>query len=150
MNYPHTGLYDCVDGAIWIARKKARLSPLNVSHATLIIGGSGSTSVADKDRFLCIWFHTPNTGSGLMQGYPIEWDEAHLMVRMDPNWDYASQKLLPSTDTRRVERNIDRQYRWGERIFKAYVARKPKFPLSWHLVGPRPADSMFYVERCEP
>lgn len=148
----HVGLYDCVGGEIWIAKKKmgGRGGALRVSHAQLIIGGSGSTSVADKDRFLCIWYHTPDTGSGLMQGYPIEWEEGHLMVRMDPNWDYAAQKMLASTDTRRVERNIDRQYRWGERIFEAYVAKRPKFALSWHFVGPRPADSMFYVNRYEP
>jgi hypothetical protein len=150
VDYAHVGLLDTADLSLWIARKRFGVIPLRVSHAQLLTGGSSTTSVAEKDRFLCYWYHTPNTGEGLVHGYPIEWHEAHLMIRMDPNWDYKTQTLLPSTDERRIEKNIDRQYEWARRIFQTYVTLKPNFPLSWHFMGPRPSDSMFYVERHEP
>lgn len=146
----HVGLYDVAERAIWIARKRGGVRPINISHARLLTGGSNSTGVADKDRFLCYWYHTPNTGEGLVHGYPIEWEEGHLMVRLDPNWDYARQELIASTDAARIERNIDQQFDWAQKVFHAYAALAPRFPLSWHMVGPRPADSMFYVERVEP
>lgn len=149
VDYAHVGLMDVVNRTIWIARKSWRIKPIQISHARMLEGGTNTTSVAAKDRFICYWFHTPNTGEGLVHGYPIEWDEAHLMVRVDPSWNYLSQELIPRTDTARIEKNIDQQYAWGRAIFEAYTSMKPKFPLSWHLVGPRPADSMFYVERVE-
>ncbi len=145
----HVGLYDVAERTTWIARKRMGSQPLKTSHARMLVGGSNTTSVADKDRFLCYWFHTPGSGDGLVHGYPIEWDEGHLMVRMDPCWNYATQELIRSTDTARIEHNIELQYRWAERIFQAYVELRPKFPLSWHMLGPRPADSMFYVHRVE-
>lgn len=150
VDYAHVGLYDVEHRQIWVARKRLGVKPLNVSHARMLIGGTNSTSVGDKDRFLCYWFHTPNTGNGLVHGYPIEWDEAHLMIRLDPNWNYATQELIRSVDTAKVEKNIDQQYQWGRYIFNSYVKMGPRFPLSWHMIGPRPADSMFYVERYEP
>lgn len=151
VSYAHVGLYDVQDHQLWIARKRwGNLPPIQVSHARLLQGGSNLTSVADKDKFVCYWMHTPNTGDGLLQGYPIEWDEGHIMIRLDPTWNYATRQLIPSTDTAKVEKNIDQQYRWAEHIFKQYIALKPNFPISWHLMGPRPADSMFYVQRHEP
>lgn len=146
----HVGLLDTASLKLWIARKPLDASALRVSHAQLLIGGSSATGVPDKDRFLCYWYHTPGSGEGLVHGYPIEWEEGHLMVRLDPNWDYKAQTLLRSTDQRRIEKNIDRQYEWGRRIFEAYVGLRPPHPISWHLVGPRPADSMFYIARWEP
>lgn len=146
----HVGLYDVSDRKIWIARKRLGSTPLNVAHARMLKGGTSTTSVADKDRFLCYWFHTPNTGDGLVHGYPIEWDEGHLMIRLDPNWNYLTQELIRTVDTTRIERNIDQQYEWAQKIYDAYVALNPKFPVSWHMVGPRPADSMFYIQRYEP
>ena len=79
-----------------------------------------------------------------------EWDEGHLMIRLDPNWDYQSCTFIPNSETAKVEKNIEQQYQWGQRIFDLYLAQKPKFPLSWHLVGPRASDSMFYIHRHEP
>ena len=116
----------------------------------MLVGGTQDTSTADKDRFICYWFHTPNTGEGYVHGYPIEWDEGHLLVRLDPNWDFKNRAFIPTHDTSKLERNIERQYAWGKLIFDAYLAKQPKFPLAWHMVGPRAADSMFYVERAEP
>jgi len=145
----HVGLYDVVHRKIWIARKRGGMQPINISHARLLTGGTNTTSVADKDRFLCYWFHNPHTGEGLVHGYPIEWEEGHVMFRLDPNWDYHRQALIPSTDTARIEHNIDQQYEWARHVFEAYVALRPRFPLSWHMIGPRPTDSMFYVQRVE-
>jgi len=145
----HVGLFDVEDRSIWIARKKLGTTPLKTSHARMLAGGTNTTSVAEKDRFVCYWFHTPGSGDGLVHGYPIEWDEGHLMIRLDPNWNYLTQELVRSTDTARVEHNIEQQYQWGELIFRSYLAMKPNFPISWHMIGPRPADSMFYVERAE-
>lgn len=149
-DYAHVGLLDTTDRELWIARRKFNVTPIRVSHARLLTGGSNTASVADKDRFLCYWYHTPDTGTGLLHGYPIEWDEAHLMVRLDPTWDYRNQTLLSNaTDAHRIEQNIEQQYRWGQYIFDSYAQLAPKFPLSWHLIGPRPADSMFYIQRFE-
>jgi hypothetical protein len=41
------------------------------------------------------------------------------------------------------------QYEWGRKIFDLYASRAPKFPLSWHMIGPRATDSMFYIQRVE-
>ena len=149
IDYAHVGLYDVQERKIWIARKQWGVVPIRVSHARLLQGGSNDTSVADKDKFLCFWFHTPNTGEGYVHGYPIEWSEAHLLVRIDPNWNYQTGKFIASTETTKVERNLDQQYKWGETLFKAYTTLKPKFPISLHMIGPRATDSMFYVQRHE-
>jgi hypothetical protein len=149
-DYAHVSLFDVADQKLWIARKRLGVTPIRLSHARLLHGGSNDTSTADKDHYLCCWFHTPNTGQGFVHGYPIEWAEGHLLVRLDPNWNYQTRQFIPNTDTRKVEFNIEQQYAWGRSVFKAYVAAEPKFPLSWHMIGPRAADSMFYVERHEP
>ena len=148
--YAHVGLYDVKARRAWIAKKKWGVTPLRVSHAKLLIGGTQDTSTVTKDQYLCYWFNTPNTGEGLVHGYPIEWDEGHLMVRIDPNWNYLTGRFIPNTDTAKIEKNIDQQHAWGQHIYKSYLELKPKFPLSWHVIGPRAADSMFYVERTEP
>ena len=149
IDYAHVGLMDAQSGTIWIARKRFGTVPVRVSHARLLVGGTHDTSTADKDRFLCFWFHTPGTGEGFVHGYPIEWAEGHLLVRLDPNWDYLNRVFVPSTDTAKIERNIEQQYAWARKVFDAYLDAKPPFAVSWHMVGPRAADSMFYVERVE-
>jgi len=149
VDYAHVGLYDVADRTLWIARKKWGVTPVRVSHAKLLVGGTQDTSTAEKDRFICYWYHTPHTGEGYVHGYPIEWEEAHILVRLDPNWNYVNQTFIPNTEPAKVERNIDQQYKWGRSIFEAYASRKPGFPISWHMVGPRAADSMFYVQRVE-
>lgn len=149
IKYAHVGLLDVSDQRIWIARKRIGQNPIQTSHARLITGGTNNSGTADKDRFVCIWFHTPNTGEGYVHGYPIEWTEGHLLVRMDPNWNYQTQQFIPNSETRKIEKNIDNQFAWAKRVFQQYVALNPHFPLSWHMIGPRAADSMFYVERVE-
>lgn len=150
MDYAHVGLYDVKQRQVWIAKKKWGVTPVRVSHAKLLVGGTQDTSTAEKDRFICYWYHTPGTGEGFVHGYPIEWDEAHLLIRLDPNWSYISRRFIPNTDTARIEKNIEQQYQLGKTIFEAYASKKLKFPLSWHMIGPRAADSMFYIQRIEP
>lgn len=149
MDYPHVGLFDVRTGTMWIARKKWGVQPVRISHARLLVGGTNDTSTADKDRFMCYWFHTPGSGEGFVHGYPIEWGEGHILIRLDPNWNYQARRFIPNTDVARIERNIDQQYKWGQRIFEQYAARRPKFPLSWHMIGPRAQDSMFYIQHIE-
>lgn len=149
-DYAHVGLYDVQEHQYWIARKKRfGMDPSRISHARLLRGGTNTTSTADKDRYVCYWFHTPGSGEGMVHGYPIEWDEGHVLVRLDPNWSYQTQKYIPNTQSRRIEKNIDMQYQWARGIFETYANKTPGFPLSWHMIGPRAADSMFYVERVE-
>lgn len=150
-DYPHVGLMDVRERKLYAARRPTEGEPpaIRRGHASLLVGGSDQVGVSEKDRFLCYWFYTPRTGQGLLQGYPIEWDEGHLMVRLDPYWDYRNQRLLRSTDFRHVEKNIEQQFAWGWLIFDSYRKLRRGFPLSWHLVGPRPSDSTFYVARAE-
>lgn len=150
VDYAHVGLYDVQQRQVWLAKKRfGGTAPIRVSHARLLVGGSNTASTADKDRFVCYWFHTPGTGSGYVHGYPIEWAEGHLLVRLDPNWNYLTQQFIPNTETAKVEHNIEQQYAWGRRIFDSYAARCPRFALSWHMIGPRATDSMFYIQRVE-
>lgn len=159
VDYAHIGLFDVQERRLWIARPAQGLDALRLSHARLLRdsgGGAGAVtahagevSTVEKDRFVCYWFHTPHTGQGYVQGYPIEWEEGHLIVRLEPNWNYLARKFIPPTDTARIEKNIEQQYAWARRIFDAYVARRPSFALSWHMIGPRATDSMFYIRRVE-
>lgn len=150
VDYAHVGLFDVTQRQLWIARKRWGVVPVRVSHARLLVGGTQDTSTAEKDRYMCYWYHTPGTGEGLVHGYPIEWDEGHLLIRLDPNWNYEAQEFIPTTDTAKIERNVERQYDVGKRIFEAYIVKKPRHALSWHMIGPRPVDSMFYIQRIEP
>lgn len=147
--YAHVGLYDVETRQPFIAKDRWGTPASSVSHARLLKGGSATGSTAEKDRFLCYWFHTPGGGQGPVQGYPIDWSEGHLMVRLEPAWNYQRLELIPSTDSRRIEKNIDRQYKVGELLFETYAALAPDFPISWHMIGPRASDSMFYIERRE-
>jgi len=150
VDYAHVGLFETHTQTIYIARKRWNGPvPVRVSHARLLAGGSQEASTAEKDRFLCYWYHTPGTGEGYIHGYPIEWQEGHLLIRIDPHWDYLAGRTIPAAHRRKVDRNIDQQFAWGKTLFDTYVAERPGFPLSYHMVGPRPTDSMFYVERVE-
>ena len=149
VDYAHVGLYDVHDRQLWIARNRWGMPASRISHARLLKGGTQDTSTAEKDRYLCYWFHTPGTGEGPVHGYPIDWSEGHLIVRLNPSWSYSTQSFIPPTDTRRIEKNTEQQYTWGKTIFQAYRDLHPGFPICWHMVGPRAADSMFYVERIE-
>jgi hypothetical protein len=146
--YPHVGLYDCKERKVWVAKPLAGQA-IRTSHARLITGSDNATSTVWKDRFLCFWFYTPNTGEGLIHGYPIEWDEAHLLVRIDPNWDYDRQQYIAPEFSDHVNANLERQFKHGERIFAFFQTCSLKYPVSLHFIGQRATDSLFYVKRIE-
>ncbi|HZL34850.1 MAG TPA: hypothetical protein VFC78_06040 [Tepidisphaeraceae bacterium] len=146
--YPTVGLYDCRARKIWVCKPLAGQA-IRTSHARLITGSDNAVSTAWKDRFLCFWFYTPNTGEGFIHGYPIEWDEAHLLVRIDPNWDYDRQKFIPAELEDQVTENLERQHKHGERIFEFFRNVKRKYPFSLHFIGQRATESLFYVKRIE-
>jgi hypothetical protein len=146
--YPHVGLYDCRQRKVWIARP-LRGQAIRTSHARLITGAQNAVSAVWKDRFICFWFYTPHSGEGYIHGYPIDWEEAHLLVRIDPNWDYDRQRLLPPELKDQIEDNLQRQIRHGERIANFFKACRLNYAFSLHLIGQRAADSMFYTQRVE-
>jgi hypothetical protein len=146
--YPHVGLYDCAARKVWVAKPLSGQA-IRTSHARLITGADNATSTVWKDRFLCFWFYTPDTGEGLIHGYPIEWDEAHLLVRIDPHWDYDRQRLIPADLTDQVDANLERQFKHGERIFTFFNDCHLNYPVSLHYIGQRATDSLFYVKRIE-
>lgn len=146
--YPHVGLYDCRERKVWVSKALAGQA-IRTSHARLITGADNATGTVWKDRFLCFWFYTPNTGEGYIHGYPIEWEEAHLLVRIDPNWDYDRQRMIPPELNDQVNENLERQIKHGERVFEFYRQAKLKYPISLHFTGQRAADSLFYFKRIE-
>jgi hypothetical protein len=147
--YPHVGLYDCRERKIWVAKPLGGQA-IRTSHARLITGSDNATSTVWKDRFLCFWFYTPDTGSGYVLGYPIDWTEAHLLVRIDPHWDYDRQRLLPPELTDQVDANIERQTKHALRVMEFFANSKLAYPFSLHLVGQRATESQFYFKRHDP
>jgi hypothetical protein len=147
--YPHVGLYDCRDKKVWIC-KPLHGQAIRTAHARLITGADNATSTVWKDRFLCFWFYTPRTGEGYILGYPIDWEEAHLLVRVDPQWDYDRQRLIPAELEDQSAANLERQHKHGERIFQFFVESKLKYPFSLHFVGQRATESLFYAKRFDP
>src|SRR3954464_1228616 len=127
--YPHVGLYDCRERRGW-GCKPPNGPAIRTSHARLITGADNATSTVWKDRFLCFWFYTPRTGEGYILGYPIDWEEAHLLVRVDPYWDYDRQRLIPRELEDQAAANLERQHRHGERVFQFFVESKLKYPFS--------------------
>jgi hypothetical protein len=147
--YPHVGLYDCRDKRVWVC-KPLDGQAIRTSHAALITGVDDATGTVWKDRFLCFWFYTPGTGSGLVLGYPVEWDEAHLLVRIDPQWDYDRQRLIPPELSDQIDENLERQFKHGDRIASFYREASVRYAFSVHFVGARAAESQFYARRIEP
>ena len=147
--YPTVGLYDCRERKVWVCKPLAGQA-IRTSHARLITGAENAVSTAWKDRFLCFWLYTPRTGEGYIHGYPIDWEEAHLLVRIDPNWDYDRQQYVPPELEDRVNENLERQFKHGERVFAWIGSTGLKFAVSLHFIGQRAADSLFYVKRFEP
>lgn len=146
--YPHVGLYDCRERKVWVCKPLSGQA-IRTSHARLITGADNATSTVWKDRFLCFWFYTPNTGEGYIHGYPIEWEEGHLLVRIDPGWDYDRQRLIPpELEDQRAE-NLARQHKHGERIFDFFRNCRLPYPVSLHYVGQKAAESLFYAMRIE-
>jgi hypothetical protein len=146
--YPHVGLYDCKERKVWVC-KFLNGQAIRTSHARLITGSDNAISTVWKDRYLCYWFYTPNTGEGYIHGYPIDWEEAHLLVRIDPHWDYDRQQLILPELEDHVNANLERQFKHGERIFAFFQACNLKYPASLHYIGQRATDSLFYVKRFE-
>jgi len=147
--YPHVGLYDCRQHKVWVA-KPLNGQAIRLAHAALITGADNATSTVWKDRFLCFWFYTPRTGQGYIHGYPIDWDEAHLLVRIDPHWDYDRQRMIPAELQDQIDENLERQMRHGDRIWHFFGDCNLKYPANLHFIGQRAADSQFYVKRREP
>jgi hypothetical protein len=143
------GLYDCREQKVWVC-KHLDGQAIRTSHAALITGTDDATGTVWKDRFLCFWFYTAETGSGTILGYPIAWDEAQLLIRIDPHWDYDRQRLIPSELSDQIESNLDRQMKHGERIIAFYRSCRLRYPFHVHFVGSRAADSFFYARRIEP
>jgi len=146
--YPHVGIYDCRERKVWVCKPLSGQA-IRTSHARLITGADNATSTVWKDRFICYWFYTPRTGEGLINGYPIDWEEGQLLVRIDPNWDYDRQRLIPPELEDQVNENLERQFKHGERIFDFFTKSKVSYPFSLHFMGPRATDSLFYVKRFE-
>ena len=146
--YPHVGLYDCKERRVWCAKPLAGQA-IRTSHARLITGSDNAVSTVWKDRFLCFWFYTPNTGEGYIHGYPIDWEEAHLLVRIDPHWDYDRQRMIPAELEDQINENLERQFKHGERIFSFFDECGLKYPISLHFIGQRATDCLFYVKRIE-
>ncbi|HEX8521257.1 MAG TPA: hypothetical protein VF669_03305 [Tepidisphaeraceae bacterium] len=147
--YPHVGLYDCRERKVWVCKPLGGQA-IRTSHARLITGADNAVSTVWKDRFLCYWFYTPATGEGYILGYPIEWDEAHLLIRIDPQWDYDRQRLIPGELTDQVAANVDRQIKHGQAIVAFFQACKLKYPFSVHFIAQRATESLFYFRRVEP
>jgi hypothetical protein len=147
--YPHVGLFDCKARKVWISKPLAGQA-IRTSHARLITGAENAVSTAWKDRFLCFWFYTPQTGEGYIHGYPIDWEEAHLLVRIDPHWDYDRQHAIPPHLEDHVNENLERQFKHGEKIVEFFRLSRLQYPFSLHFIGQRAADSLFYVKRIEP
>ncbi len=144
--YPHVGLYDTRDARVWVCKPLAGQA-IRTSHARLITGADNATSTVWKDRFICYWFYTPNTGEGYIHGYPIEWDEGQLLVRIDPQWDYDRQELIPPELEDHINANLERQFKHGEKIYDFFASCRLSYPFSLHYIGPRATDSLFYVKR---
>lgn len=147
--YPLVGLYDCRERQVWVA-KPLNGQAIRTSHARLITGADNATSTVWKDRFLCFWFYTPRTGEGYILGYPIDWEEAHLLIRIDPQWDYDRQRLIPPELSDQCDENLSRQLKHGERVAGFFAESRLGYPFSVHFIGQRAAESLFYYKRVEP
>lgn len=147
--YPHVGIYDTRDHRVWVCKPLAGQA-IRTSHARLITGADNLTSTVWKDRFICFWFYTPKTNEGYIHGYPIDWEEGNLLVRIDPNWDYDRQQYIAPELTDSVNENIERQIRHGEHVYQFFLQAKLAYPFALHYMGPRAADSLFYVKRYAP
>jgi hypothetical protein len=147
--YPHVGVYDVRERLVWVCKPLSGQA-IRTSHARLITGADNATSTVWKDRFICYWFYTPRTGEGYLQGYPIDWDEAHLLVRIDPQWDYDRQRLVPAELQDQIEENLERQFRHGERILEFFKNSPIDFAVNLHYIGQRATESQFYARRAEP
>jgi hypothetical protein len=149
-DYPHIGVYDVRARKPYAAGPEGDLPPIERQHASLFRGAQGGGSIVVKDRFICFWFYPPKTRSGLVLGYPIDWHEHNLLVRLTPQWSYVRGALLPAHQTAAIEANINHQLGVGEHLMGLYRQHGLNESLSVHLIGPRATDSLFYAHRWEP
>src|SRR6266487_746731 len=84
-----------------------------------------------------IWVCKPLSGQAirtsharLINGYPIDWEEGQLLVRIDPNWDYDRQRLIPAELEDQVNENLERQFKHGEKIFDFFSKSNVTYPFS--------------------
>ena len=146
--YPHVGLYDCREAKVWVCKPLAGQA-IRTSHARLITGCDNATSTVWKDRFLCFWFYTPGTGEGAVLGRKLDWSEAHLLVRIDGNWDYDRQHLLPPEMKNQVEENLQRQFAHGRRILDFFAECQLGYPVTLHFIAQRAEESFFAYQKLE-
>lgn len=144
--YPHVGLYDCREHKTWVC-KPLDGQAIRTSHAALITGADDATGTVWKDRFLCFWFYTPDTGSGPILGRKMDWSGAHLLIRIDPQWDYDRQRLIPAELSDQVAENRQRQIRHGEAIIEFFERSNLKYPVHVHFVASTPQESTFDFKR---
>jgi hypothetical protein len=155
-SFSHIGLYDVRLRKPFAARNDLPRTAIDLHHAELFTGqkiGPDSSAAAGavvKDRFLCFWFYAPYARSGPVLGYPIDWSEHNLLVRLEPRWNYTRQTLLPATASAAIDANISAQLAAAAHLLSLYRAHGLDQPLSVHMIGPRAADSLFYAHRWEP
>ena len=147
--YPHIGVYDVRHRKAFAARNTPDQPAIASEHASLFVQSDKKPLVV-KDRFLCFWFYPPHTRVGLVQGYPIDWSEHNLLVRLDPRWSYVRQILLPAHQIAAIETNTAQQINFAAHLLQLYRAHGLHEALSVHLIGPRATDSLFYAHRWEP
>lgn len=146
--YPHVGLYDCRDNKVWVCKPLSGQA-IRTSHARLITGCENAVSTVWKDRFLCYWFYTPGTGEGQVLGQTLNWQEAHLLVRIDPHWDYDRQRLIAAEMTSQIQDNLQRQFAHGRRILEFFQECPHSYPITLHFMGQRSDDSYFAYQRID-
>jgi hypothetical protein len=155
--YAHIGLYDVKNKKAYAAREGLVRGAIELQHAELFAGrplvaaaDRPHEGIALKDRFLCFWFYPPHTREGPLQGYPVDWSEHNLLVRLDPRWSYAKQVLIGAHQTAAIEANIVAQVAAATHLMTLYRAHGLDQALSLHMIGPRAVDSLFYARRWEP
>ena len=147
-SYAHIGVYDVRARRAYAARNEPTPA-IDLGHADLFAGARAGPIIV-KDRFVCFWFYPPQTRDGLVLGYPVDWTEHNLLVRLDPRWSYVRQALLASHATAAIEKNISQQLDAAEHLMRLYRQHGLRQAISVHMIGPRATDSLFYAHRWEP
>jgi len=101
----------------------------------------------ERSLHLLLVFTRRRTGEGLINGYPIGLGKkGQLLVRIDPNWDYDRQRLIPAELEDQVNENLERQFKaTARKIFDFFTKSKVDLPLQLAFLwarGPRIPSSM--------
>lgn len=154
--HSHIGLYDVRHRKAYAARNDLARTAIDLHHAELFAGvkiagdAAEAAGLAVKDRYLCFWFYAPYGRTGPVLGYPIDWSEHNLLVRLEPRWNYTRQVLLAATASAAIDANVAAQLANAAHLLSLYRAHGLDQPLSVHMIGPRATDSLFYAHRWEP